>query len=83
MENVITIGGEEMFFSVKAYELIQKFKRLERENRKQAKAKAKYSNESARLVSIAEAYSTAVLLFADAYGKPKQIKEMNKGGAIE
>ena len=71
MKNEITIGSEKMLFSVKAFELIKKFRSIERSNREQAKAKAKYSSESARLTSIAEAFSTAILLFAEAYGKPK------------
>ncbi len=67
----ITIGGEKMKVSVKALELIKKFRSLERNNRALSKRKAKYSMDSAIHNAIAEAYSTAVLLFAEEYAKSK------------
>ena len=74
MKNEITIGGELMGVSVKAYGLIKKFKDLERSNRKLSKRKVKYSMDSAIHNAIAEAYSTAILLFAEEYAK--SIKEV-------
>lgn len=65
----ITVGNETFFVSVKADELIGELKGIEKINRDLSARKEKYSCDSAMYHQVAEAYSRAIRLIAEAYGR--------------
>jgi len=78
--NKITAGGEIVFVSILAQELVRELEIKESNNRMMARSMKmrKHINEAARLNSIAEAYSTAILMFLKYYGKPEDRRKAIK-----
>ena len=69
--NKITAGGEAVFVSDKARELVKEFRMIQQANRlrKKIRHNAGNLNEAARLHAISEAFSTAELMFLKYYGR--------------
>jgi len=68
MKNV-EIYGDIISLSVKAENFYNKLKERERTAREFARTFDKHSIDSSSYNSVAEAYSTAAMLFIDTYGK--------------